>query len=246
MAKKYKDPNNEEAYTLGKIYVKKNTSYFYKVVFYTLNVAFGYYILKDLNFLPVYLGGSGEFSNMFVNGNMDSTFLQPAYFKIYYMMYLSHNLTDLIYLIFIYEQQTDFPLMFLHHTCTISLIFFSHITNHSHIGALVMIIHDLTDIAVYFIRSRVQTDDSEPIKVCYGISLLIIYFYTRLFVFGKLILACYENQSDWNLMYSTLWRFMCFLYSIHCYWLFLIMKKIFNALFKNEYSDTASLKKQLQ
>ena len=216
------------------------------MIFYTLNVAFAFYVLKDLNFYPTYLGGSGDFKNMFVNGNMDSLFFKPEYFKIYYMIYLSHNITDIFYLLFIYEQQTDFPLMLLHHCCTISLIFFSYITNHSQIGVIVMIIHDIADILVYSIRSRVQTDDPEAIKVCYGVSLLIVYFYTRLFVFGMLIYTCYHNQSDWNLIYSTLWRFMCFLYTIHCYWLFLIMKKIYNAIFKKEYSDTASLKKQVK
>jgi len=177
---------------------------------------------------------------------MNSTFTLPPLFKVFYMNFLAHNLTDLLYLIFVYEQQTDFPLMLFHHTCTISLIFFSYITNHSQIGAMVMILHDAADIVVYIIRTRVNSDEAGPIKVFYGVSLLVVYFYMRLFVFGKLILCCLENQTDWNLMYTTLWRFMCFLYLIHCYWLFLILKKIYNALFKKEYTDTSSLKKQLQ
>jgi hypothetical protein len=214
-------------------------------MYYSTNVAFAYYLLQDLSFFPTYLGGNGNFANIFNDGIMNSTFIKPQYFKYYYLIYLAHNLTDIVYLLFIYEKQTDFPLMFLHHTCTISLIFFSYITNHSQIGAIVMIIHDMTDIMVYCLRSRINTEDSEAMKICYGVSLLIFYFYLRLFVFGNLISTCLNIQTDWNLMFSTLWYFMCFLYVIHCYWLFLIMKKIFNALFRKEFTDTASLKKQL-
>ena len=141
--------------------------------------------------------------------------------------------------------QTDFPLMFLHHLCTISLIFFSHITNHSHIGAIVMFLHDIADIVVYYMRSIINTDCHDFLKVSGGIGLMIVYMYTRLFVFGKLIFCCLENQSDWNIMYKTLWYFMCFLLTIHYYWLIQIIKKIYNGMFKKEFDDTASFKKQL-
>ena len=242
---KFKDPTDIENYNIGKIYIKKQSCNFYKIIFYICNVTFGFFVLKDLNYFPVYFGGDGDFKNIFVNGNMDSTFYKPPLFKIYYMMYLSHNLTDMIYLLFIYEQQTDFPLMFLHHCCTISLIFFSHFTNHSHIGAIVMFLHDIADIIVYYMRSIINTDCHDFQKVSGGVLLLTVYIYTRLFVFGLLILNCWENQSDWNMMFKTLWYFMCFLYSIHIYWFFQIIKKIYNGLFKKEFDDTASFKKQL-
>jgi len=245
LTQKYKDPTDEENYSLGKIYVKKLSANFYKVIFYICNVTFGFYVLKDLNFFPAYFGGSGDFKNIFVNGNMDSTFYKPPLFKIYYMMYLSHNLTDILYLLFIYEKQTDFPLMFLHHTCTISLIFFSHYTNHSHIGAIVMFLHDIADIIVYYMRSVINTDVPEIVKISGGFTLIVVYSYTRLFVFGKLIHTCWENQSDWNIMYSTLLYFLMFLYSIHIYWLFQIIKKVYNAIFNKEISDTQSFNKQL-
>jgi len=243
---KYKDPTDIENYNLGRIYIKKQSTNFYKICFYILYVIFGYIVLKDLNYFPSYFGGSGDFQNMFIDGNMDSTYYKPPLFKVYYMMFLSHNLTDIIYLLFIYEQQTDFHLMFLHHTCTISLIFFSHFTNHSHIGALVMFFHDIADIIVYYMRSIINSDCSGPHKIIGGIVLMIVYIYTRLFVFGKLIYCCMINQSDWNMMYTTLWYFMCFLYSIHCYWLLQIGKKVYNGIFKKEYDDTASFKKQLK
>jgi len=244
IGKKFKDPSDLENFNIGKVYIKKQSCNFYKVVFYIFNVIFGYIVLKDLNYFPVYFGGSGEFKNIYANGKIDMTFYKPPLFTVYYMFYLSHNLTDMIYLLFIYEQQTDFPLMFLHHTCTISLIFFSHFTNLSHIGAIVMFLHDIADIVVYYMRSIINTDCGEFQKVSGGIILLLIYIYTRLFVFGKLIYSCYDNLS--NMMDQTLWYFMCFLYVIHSYWLLQIVKKIYNGMFKREFDDTASFKKQIK
>lgn len=216
------------------------------MVFYSSNVIFGYYVLKDCNFLPPQLGGSGSFANIFKDGNMDSTFEKPPFFKLYYMIYLSHNLTDMIYLLFIYEKQTDFPLMFFHHSCTISLIFFSHYTNHSHIGAIVMIVHDLADILVYNIRTTINTDVPMIVTLISVFALFFMYLYSRIYVFALLIKTCYEYQSDWNVMFSTLWYFMCFLYTIHIWWLKEIAKKIFMYFFKNEVSDTQSFQKQVK
>jgi ceramide synthetase len=242
---KYKDPSNVEDFSLGKIYTKKLCQNFYKVFFYIANVYFGYNVLKDVEFFPTWLGGKGDFANLYKDEKMNIFFDKPAYFNLYYMIYLSHNLTDLVYLLFIYEKQTDFPLMFLHHSCTISLIVFSYLTNHSNFGVIVMFIHDIADILVYYMRSVINTDVPEFIKITGGVKLLIVYIYTRIFVFGKLLYSCYVEKHDWDIAFTTLWVFLDFLFTIHLYWLFQILKKLYNALFKKEISDTASFRKQL-
>ncbi len=183
---------------------------------------------------------------MFINEAINITFEKPPLFQLYYMLYLAHNLTDIIYLLFVYEKQTDFPLMFMHHSCTISLVFFSHHTNLSNIGANVMVTHDIVDILVYYMRSIINTDVRNIVKTIMGFALLSVYFYTRLFIFGKLIITCYQhNIYGWNMVFSVLWHFMCFLYMIHLYWIYLISKKIYVAIFKGFIDDTASFKKQL-
>ncbi|MFM1912849.1 MAG: hypothetical protein RIR51_687, partial [Bacteroidota bacterium] len=81
------------------------------------------------------------------------------------------------------------------------------------------------------------------IKVSSGIVLLICYLYTRIFVFGDLLVDTYKGLSThFNWVNKNLLGFLGFLYILHLYWVFLILKKIFTALFMKNYEDTFTVK----
>lgn len=242
--KKYKNPLDEQNFALGKVYLKKLCTNLFKCLYYISTCIVGYLILSQLDYFPTSLGGYGQMTKMFDPGFPNHYFhWKPEYFNIYYLGQLAYCITDLIWLLFIYEAQTDFLLMLLHHTCTISLISFSYLTNHSNIGCIVLFLHDLADIFVYIIRITINSNLKSIYSILLCVVLIIVYIYTRLYVFMELILNIWTGFNfEWHFVTKCLWGFLCFLYVMHINWIFLLFKRLYLALFKNTLGDTHDVK----
>jgi len=209
-------------------------------------VTLGLLVLKDLDYFPVTLGGNGEVSIMFEAGFPGYILhTKPKFFNYYYLGTLAFHITDLIWLIFVYELQSDFRMMLLHHICTVSLITFSYLSNLSNVGCIVLFLHDFTDIFVYITRIFLNTKTKEVVKVSSGILLLLIYLYTRIYVYGDLLVKTYIGfSSHFNWVNHTLLGFLCFLFVLHLHWIYLIFNKIIMALFMNKYEDSFKVDKK--
>jgi hypothetical protein len=228
LSDKYKDHSNFEDYKLGLIYKKKLAASLFKVVYYTIIIIVGYSIMKNSDFFPSELGGSGEMINLFKNGVPGYLFFdKPAYFNSYYLCNLGFIITDLIWLLFIYETQSDFCLMLLHHSLAISLVSFSYLHNYSQIGIIVFFLHDLTDIFVYLVRIIINTNLTDRIKVAICIIFLAFYVYMRVYVFGKLLVITGLYMNDWNSFSLILYGFMCMLMLMHIYWIYQISCRLY-------------------
>jgi hypothetical protein len=210
-----------------------------------LIAAFGYYVLSQTNYFPRILFGNGELSNCFIGGYPDWIYhKKPDLFNVYYLVALAFHLTDLIWLLWIYELQTDFRMMLVHHICTISLIIFSYLCNYSNLGSVIMFLHDFGDIFVYIARVFLNTRAPEYTKISSGILLLFVWIYTRIYVFRGIIYDIYLGFSmNYNWAIINILAFLCFLYVLHCYWVYLIFKKICAALFIKTYEDTFKVQK---
>lgn len=242
----YLNPEDPQNYSIGLIYTKKNCTNFFKLCYYLVVVAIGLWILKDLDYFPVTLGGSGQVSKMFAAGFPEYLFhLKPKFFNYYYLGTLAFHITDLIWLVAVYELQSDFLMMLLHHICTVSLVTFSYLSNYSNVGCIVLFLHDFTDVFVYITRIFLNTRSKEIVKVGSGVLLLVVYLYTRIYVFADLLVKTYNGLSThFNWVNQTLWGFLCFLYVLHVYWVYLILKKIFTALFMHKYEDSFEVDKK--
>jgi hypothetical protein len=245
LAKKYQNIDDEANYSLGRVYVKKLSTNMFKLIFYIFMTVLGYILLKQLDYFPTSLGGKGYLMKIFESG-YPGTFYhwKPDYFDFYYLTALGFCVTDLIWLVFVYELQSDFIMMLLHHICTISLLSFSFLTNYSNIGCIVLILHDIGDIFVYVTRIVINTDAKSFIKLSTATLFVLIFIYTRLFVFGELIYTIFKGIT-WGFKWpdTSLTLFLCFLYIMHINWVYLILKKIFTGLVENKIEDTASVKK---
>jgi hypothetical protein len=246
ISKKYKNPEDEENFELGKVYIKKLATNMFKLLFYTFMTVFGYYVLSGMEFFPTSLGGSGYLLKMFEPGYPDAFFFKkPEYFDVYYLIALGFCLTDLIWLIFIYKLQSDFKLMLLHHLCTISLITFSYLTNNSNIGSIVLFLHDIADIFVYITRTVIHLEVKSWIKISTAILLQIVFIYTRLYVLADVIYSLMVGCTwGWINPTGLLTVFLGFLYIMHVNWVYLILRKIFLGIFENKFEDPASVKMQ--
>ena len=248
MKKIYKNPKDEKNYILGKIYKRKITSHMFKGLYYLFITIFGWYILKDLDYFPTYLLGKGYMPNMFLKGYPNSYYhIKPKFFDLHYIICLSYFTCDLIWLLFIYETQSDFINMFLHHICTISLISFSYLTNYSNIGSIVLLIHNETDILVHLTRLLLQTDAPEIIKDISGVTLTINFLYMRLFVLAKAIYCVYHYVTwDEGWVTFSLLSFLTFLYCMHVNWAFMLLQKAFVLILGTKLSDTTNFDKTLE
>ena len=247
LAKKYTDPSDEDNFALGRIYLKKQATNIYKLLYFIFTTAFGYYILKQLDYFPESLGGFGSISKMWEAGYPNCFHhWKPDYFDIYYLTGLAFCFTDLIWLVFVYELQSDFIVMIFHHFCTISLITFSFLSNYSNIGSIVLFLHDAGDIVVYFSRITVYVDVTWKKRLIgvTGALLLTVFIYTRIYVLGKVLESIYYDIIwEWNWVTRFLFSFLCFLFIMHLNWIYLILKKYFGAILNDKFEDTASIKK---
>ena len=251
MKKKYKDPNDEVNYLLGKIYEKKLPVHIFKLSYYTFITLFAYFILVQVDYFPKTLLGHGYMPNMFLKGYPDSYYhIKPNLFDLHYFICLSYFCCDFIYLLFIYERQNDFYTMILHHICTISLIIFSYITNYSNIGSIVLIIHNVSDAFIHLSRTLIQTDCHEFFKNTSAVSLVIFFIYIRIYVFGDVIYTIWHYITwDWGWVTFSLWGFLTFLYLMHLNWAFMLLSKIITRVLGIEITDITNyndtLKKQM-
>lgn len=239
MKKSYRFPENEKDRQLGEKYRLKLPSHAFKGTMYLLLTAFGYYVLKDLNYFPKELLGKGWLPNMFIKGYPNSFYLEkPPLFDFYYMVCLAYFSSDLVWLLFINERQTDFVNMLLHHACTISLIVFSHLVHYSNVGSIVLFLHTETDIFVHLTRFLLQTDVPEIFKNISGITLVFNFLYVRIYVLGKIIYVLYTYVSwkgpvDWFLLI-----FLVIIYLMHINWALMLLQKMFALFMGTKIYDT--------
>ena len=241
LAKKYKQPKNENDKNSADLYRHKLARHIYKIVFYVGITIFGYRVLHNLPYFPKSMLGNGWMPNMFLKGFPDSYFHEkPPLFDLYYNISLAYFVNDFIFL-FIMERQSDFIIMILHHICTISLIIFSFITNYSHIGSIVIFCHMQSDILVHVTRFLVRTDCPLIITGFVGMMFLFNYSYMRQYVFGEMIYTiCKYITWKWGLITTTLTLFLIILYIMHVRWTSVLIIKIYQTFTtgKNVGDDT--------
>ena len=236
LAKKYKQPKNQEMKELGDIYRHKQARHIYKITFYTGITIFGYYVLKDLPYFPKSMGGKGYMPAMFLPGFPNSYFHEkPPLFDFYYNLSLAYFVCDFIFLFMSEKKQSDFINMLLHHICTISLIIFSFITNYSNIGCLVIFCHMQSDILLHLERFLLQTDKSVFILTIVGVIFVSNFIYMRQYVFGDMIYTIYKYITwKWGIITTMLWLFLVILYIMHLRWSYILLYKTSELVFEKK------------
>ena len=243
---KYPRPDTEEKKLENEKIAIKLAQHIFKGTYYFLISVFAFFVLKDCDFFPIYIGGNGSLKNTYKPGYPDSFYFpRPKYFDLHYLICLSYSLADLIYLLFIYEKQTDFLNMLLHHICTITLILYSFITNLSNIGSVVLLIHNVTDVAVHITRFGIRAKFPEIFLIVTGIILILVFIYLRLFIFGECIYTLVAGYYKWDDGWTTgfLVLFLCCLYLLHVNWTLRLLEKAYQKIRGNKITDTTSFKK---
>lgn len=127
----------------------------------------------------------------------------------------------------------------LHHFIAVSLILFSLMSNQMLAGAMILLVHDMSDILMAGCRALLETKySSSTVNIIGYVSLLAVWIFCRIFVFPFCLLAnVYVNaplQTDeWYMIdfeYKYLLSMAFVLYLMHLYWTYYLMKVGVNTL----------------
>lgn len=239
LSKKYEDIDEIT------IYKNKVATNFVKLALYTSSTILGYYALSELNFFPWTLGGSGEYKNIFSKGFPEYLFFEKTeYFDFYYNYNLAFALFD-TYILISYPSQSDFLLMILHHIVTLNLVVFSFLTNFSNIGSIVYFVFYSGDILSMVVRILIHLNIPEIISCYLTFAFLIVFTYTRLFVFGDVLYRTYGFVLfyDYNIYSVYLCCFLGVLMVLNIIWIVLITKKVYLFLKTGDVEEIYKIKK---
>lgn len=239
LKEQYKHPKNEADRQLAEILPAKVARHFYKIAVYTGMSIYAFIVLKDLDYFPKSLLGHGEMKNMFKAGYPNAYYRErSSAFDYFYLISLAFALSDCFSLISTYGTQNDFKNMLLHHTCEVSLIIFSYLTNYSNIGSLVLITHNISDIPNHFTKIILRADVPGIVTDLSGVAFILGFLYFRMYVFGEVIYTgwFYVNWK-WTSIEWALEIFMVFLYIMNTNWTCILLFKFVKLLFKGEVQD---------
>lgn len=224
---------------------RKITIYGLKFIHYLVLTIHSYFIYDKLEFFPKELFGHGEMNKLYYRGLKSFSFFnRPYLFDFHYILNLAYTFADLICVVFIYDGQTDILVMIFHHFCTISLIVFSYYNHYDGIGAIILYLHNISDIIVYLGRSFLYIIAPEFIKKGITACLLTIFIYCRLFVYGKLIYGffSYAKWESYGIIEAFKFLLIC-LYILHCTWTYKLIKIVYNAVTRGKFSDSREFTK---
>jgi len=166
----------------------------------------------------------------------------PLY-DFYYQFNLSFVLYD-CYLLFSHPVQTDFLFMILHHISTVSLIIFSFITNYTPCGVVIYFLHYLGDVFVYSTRLTVQSKAPTYTKPLCATILVLVFLYTRIYVYGGLISDYIYSIERWTPIEYSFVGLKLTLYVLHILWTIMIIIKVAKYFYSNNAEDIYKMKKK--
>ena len=225
---------------------RKLSIYALKFAHYLLITIHSYFVYNQLDFFPKELFGHGNMNNLYKNEiHSLSMFNRPKYFEFHYYLNLAYTFADLFCVVFIYDKQTDILVMAFHHFCTITLIVFSYYNHFDSIGALILYLHNFTDIFVYLGRTILYTKAPGIIKKIFSVCLLSSFIYTRLFVYGKIIYG-YFAYVNWETFYlkNAFEIALISLYILHCTWTYKLIRIAYNSIAKSKFDDSRKFVKE--
>lgn len=205
---------------------QKSCDHFYKGFYFILATVWGYFIMKDTNFLPPSLLGKGNLSHCYDNYPVVSW---PSGLKVYYLATMGYHLHMLLHLLFD-EVRHDYMEMMLHHLVTLFLYGFSYLTNMTLPGAVIMYLHDIADIFTQYVRCFCETT-FETVTLISVLGMTTTWFWTRILVFPVVIYQTglgvgdiFHGKNFLALRFLSI--HLCILFVLHIYWFGLLLRAL--------------------
>lgn len=214
--------------------MKKFRETFWRFIFYSSSSILGIWIVHDKK----YLWSAAWF---FLNYPEDHQIDLPRY--VYYMIELAFYCSLMISQ-FSDVKRKDFVEMFIHHIATIMLISGSYITNMTKIGAIIMLVHDVSDVFLEFAKLAKYAKLVKTTTV--GFALLAISFITtRMVIFPAYVIrgVIFEGMvilKPFCGFLIVLTGFLLVLQILHLYWFTHLIRTAYALLVGKVQKDTRS------
>lgn len=217
-----KEKENEE---LRKSKTLKSCNSLYKGVYFVSVTIWGYYVLRDTDYLPWCLFGKGELNSLNVSY---PTPKWPVGLREYYLGTMGYHVHQLFQHA-LHPMRNDFVEMFLHHVVTLVLYGGSYLVNMTDAGSVIMFLHDWADIFTSFVRCFTETTLT-TLSVLSAVGMTLSWFYTRIVVLPFIIYnACFITdiyKGAGFIADKFLGSFLVILFILHVYWFIILLKSI--------------------
>jgi ceramide synthetase len=203
----------------------------FKAIFFSGFTGYFYFVvLREAAWLPPALFGSGSIGACWGPGNAGAMQEPPsAAFEWSFQIAMAYHISELASQVLFEWSKPDFVEMMVHHSTTCFLILSSLCMNYVRIGSLVLFLHYISDIPVYFTKIFVDTPLKLVTVTCY-LSCLVSWAYLRLYVFPHYVIhsVIYDGAGEIPLIGQESWAGFVFglslLLCLHMYWYGLFLK----------------------
>ncbi|ELP87436.1 longevity assurance factor, putative [Entamoeba invadens IP1] len=217
---------------IRQVRVQRFSICFFKACYFFFTTPMGILLFRYEDWFPSQLYGKGA-QNLDLMWE-DFPFQLPTWkLTFFYCWELGYHFHSLVHHMSS-EKRADYFENLLHHVATVFLIVFSYLNNCGRCGVLVLILHDLVDMIMYFAKSVNDIKTQIPAYISFA---LLAYSFPKFriyFLGGYLIPAaggCIKYvPSDLQggfMVYCLIMSLLCVLLVLHIYWFFLILQMIY-------------------
>jgi len=216
----------------------------YDFIYYGGMTWFVYNYLGDAYFIPGMVFGKGDCDTM--KGYPDIPVM--PYLRTYYLVQMGSHLCSLLEQIYYKRKDAKFYEYFLHHYLAFALIFYSFLLHIWALGALVMIVHDISDIFLSFGRALEGQKYFKPnwfLFIYFGLT-TFAWAWCRTIVFP--LCPMYSAIKDWG-KWPEVWDIVKYNYGfqvvmlgvlliMNIYWVAILGNMFISALVKKKVNNT--------
>ena len=186
----------------------------FKLVYFICITIFGWHCLKDMDWMPAEMAGSGSLDKLATPGSVPV----PQAAHTYYTIASAYHLSETIFQLAFEFHRPDFYEMIMHHCATNWLLAFSLIAGYHRHGTLVLFLHDASDIPAYLTKLTVDTTADVSCAIAFA-NVLLSWGYLRLYVFPLIIYrSIYICSPQTHPGYHMFIGMKLALVGLHLYW----------------------------
>jgi ceramide synthetase len=215
-----------------------------KAMYYTAISALGYIAMKDAEWFPVIMGGSGDAGKAFDHWPYMSHETYPL-LKGYMMIQMGYHSFSLLSHM-VATKRNDYMEMLLHHIATIVLLMCGYMMNFCPMSSLIMLIHDIADIWIYLVKSLIDTKHTN-FAFLFWVILMVVFVYGRLYVFPFYLIwhSMWFNPNPDNIPgFKLMYMLLHILLLLHMYWYFLLIKGGYTYITKGKATDFVKIEEK--
>ena len=205
--------------------VEKMLHVFHKVIYFTTVTIWGYIVLKDKDYMPPFLGGSGDYSISISKKYFPYSVYGPDLALQRYILITSgFHFADFANHWFLQSKQNDFIEMGLHHIVAVYLFGGLYFFNLWEGGATLAFLHDIADIFVCSSKLLGETNYTNTTGAVF-VFMMFVWIWTRLISlpYAMWILFMQDVKFGYVVKEIFLYLLSC-MFCLHAYWFTLFFK----------------------